>query len=292
MRQEKLKPFVITNPNKILYPEDKIRKEDLLVYYDTISTYILPFLINRPLTLVRCPNDYKKCFYQRHFNKTTPSALHPIDIPGDEKREQYLFLDNKEGLLSLVQMGVLEIHPWGSTIAHLREPDMMIFDLDPAPDLPWERVVASAFEIRDHLSHYGLRSFVKTTGGKGLHVVVPIKAEYDWEQVKNFAHVFVQFLERLKPQDYISNMSKKKRPGKIFIDYLRNQRTATAIGTYSTRARIHAPVSTPLGWEELEKPREENIYTIYTLPDRLRALKQDPWKDFWKVRQSLRLGAP
>jgi bifunctional non-homologous end joining protein LigD len=279
----------ITHPDKVLYAEDTITKEDLLNYYEFISAYILPYIINRPLTLVRCPSDYHQCFYQRHFNKSTPQSLHSLEINTANEMDNYMYLNDKEGLLSLVQMGVLEIHPWGSRIDHLEQPDIIVIDLDPAPDVPWSRVVAAALEIKEHLEQFKLTSFVKSTGGKGLHVVIPIKAQYDWDEVKNFTHVFVQFLEKLKPKEYISTMSKTKRMGKIFIDYLRNQRTATAIGTYSTRARIHAPVSTPLAWDELSDSIDDNSYTIKTLPQRLKKLKEDPWNDFWKIKQSLRL---
>ncbi|MFJ1269179.1 DNA ligase D [Legionella lytica] len=282
-------PFVITHPDKILYPEDKITKKDLLTYYETISDYILPYISLRPLTLVRCPSNYSQCFYQRHFNESTPETLNPFDDPDNENRERYIYLNNREGLLSLVQMGVLEIHPWGSRITHIEQPDTLVIDLDPAPDIPWKQVVAAAIEVRDHLAQYQLKSFVKSTGGKGLHVVIPIIPEYDWDTIKEFTQVFVKFLEKLKPNEYISTMSKSKRKGKIFVDYLRNQRTATAIGAYSTRARLHAPVSTPLAWDELGTRIEENSYTIKTLPKRLAQLKEDPWHDFWLVKQSLRL---
>ncbi|WP_058532989.1 DNA ligase D [Legionella saoudiensis] len=282
-------PFIITNPDKVLYPEDKITKKDLLTYYETVSDYILPYISLRPLTLVRCPSQHTKCFYQRHFNESTPDALMPFEDPSDEEHERYIYLNNREGLLSLVQMGVLEIHPWGSRIDHIEQPDTLVIDLDPAPDVPWSKVVSAALEVREHLGQYQLQSFVKSTGGKGLHVVIPIIPEYDWDTIKEFTHVFVKFLEKLKPNEYISTMTKSKRTGKIFIDYLRNQRTATAIGAYSTRARPHAPVSTPLAWDELSKNIKENSYTIKTLPKRLEQLTEDPWKDFWLVKQSLRL---
>lgn len=281
--------IVLTNPDKILYPEDGITKSDLLNYYETVADYILPYLRLRPLTLVRCPSDYNRCFYQRHHNKTTQKDLLPIEDPMDEDHERYIYLNNKEGLFGLVQMGVLEIHPWGSTIQHLEQPDIIIIDLDPAPDVPWSRVVQGAKEVRDYLAQYELTSFVKSTGGKGLHVVVPIIPEYGWEEVKEFTQVFVQFLEKLKPKEYISTMTKSKRSKKIFVDYLRNQRTATAVGAYSTRARLHAPVSTPLSWDELGDDIEDNSYTIKTLPKRLEQLREDPWKDFWNIKQSLRL---
>ncbi|KTD10622.1 DNA ligase D [Legionella gratiana] len=281
--------FKLTHPDKILYPEDGISKQDLLNYYETVSDYILPYLSLRPLTLVRCPSHYNECFYQRHYTKATEKALHPIEDPTDEEHERYIYLNDRQGLLSLVQMGVLEIHPWGSTIKHLEQPDIIIIDLDPAPDVHWSHVVKAAFDIRDHLDQYKLKSFVKSTGGKGLHVVIPILPEYEWEEVKQFTHIFVQFLEKLNPKNYISKMTKSKRGGKIFVDYLRNQRTATAISPYSTRARLHAPIATPLSWNELSDNKEENSYTIKTLPKRLKQLKEDPWKDFWMIKQSLRL---
>ncbi len=279
--------FIITHPDKILYPEDNISKQEILYYYEQISEYILPYLALRPLTLVRCPTNYNQCFYQRHYNKTTAKALHAIE--DSQNKEHYIYLNDKQGLLSLVQMNVLEIHPWGSTIKHLEQPDMLTIDLDPAPDVSWSKLVKAAQEIKNHLSQYHLTSFVKTTGGKGLHVVIPIVPEYGWEEVKEFTHIFVQFLEQFKPDEYIGTMSKAKRKGKIFIDYLRNQRAATAISAYSTRARPHAPISVPLDWNELSPNIKDNTYTIKTLPKRLSNLKKDPWENFWTIKQSLRL---
>lgn len=279
--------IILTHPDKIIFAEDNISKEDLLSYYEIVADYMLPYIANRPLTLVRCPGNYSKCFYQRHFNKGTPKELQSVDVTSDDGTEEYIFLNNKEGLLSLVQWGVLEIHPWGSSINHLEQPDILIFDLDPAPDVTWAQVVKAALEVREYLSQYHLESFVKTTGGKGLHVVIPIKPEHDWLEVKEFSQIFVQLLEQIKPQDYIGKMTKAKRTGKIFIDYLRNQRTATAIGAYSTRARLHAPVATPLAWDELSDNKEDNSFTIKTLPARLAQLKHDPWENFWKIKQSL-----
>jgi len=281
--------FKITHPDKIVYPEDKYTKHDLLIYYELVSQYILPFIQNRPLSLVRCPENYKECFFQRHYNKMTPKALKSINIDTKGEVEPYIYLDNKEGLLSLVQMGVLEIHPWSSVISSLETPDIIIIDLDPAPDVTWTAIVRAAFEIKDELSQLKLTAFVKTTGGKGLHVVIPIQPQYDWEDIKNFTHVFVQYLEKKQPTHYICKMSKRERSGKIFLDYLRNQRGATAISAYSTRARIHAPVSVPLHWDELTNNRQDALFTIHTLPLRLSQLKNDPWKDIWTIKQHLKL---
>ena len=250
----------------------------------------MPFISQRPLTLVRCPTEYSECFYQKKLVEFS-NGLYPVAIKNrnDNETENYIYLDDKEGLLSLVQMGVLEIHPWGSDINHLEYPDMMTFDLDPAPDVAWKKVVDAAFAIKQQMDRFNLQSFVKTTGGKGLHVVVPIQPEYDWKQVKNFSHVLVQFLEKSHPAKYTSQLSKAKRKGKIFIDYLRNQRGATAISAYSTRARIHAPVATPLHWDELTNNIKDVYYTINTLPKRLSQLKNDPWEAFGTTIQSLRL---
>lgn len=281
--------IVLTHPDKILYSEDKITKQDLLNYYELVADRMLPFIKLRPLTLLRCPNQYTKCFYQRHFNQGTPKTLYPMK-ESENPEEQYLYLKDKEGLFSLVQMGVLEIHPWGSTINDLDYPDVIIIDLDPAPDIAWKQVVAAAIEIKEILlKQLKLKSFVKSTGGKGLHVVIPIRPEYDWETVKEFTHTFVQYLEKINPKNYISKMTKAKRTGKIFVDYLRNQRTATAIAVYSTRARLHAPVSVPLAWEELGSKIENNSYTLKSLPKRLEKLAEDPWKNYWEVKQSLPL---
>lgn len=281
--------FKITNPTKILYPDDQITKQDLLNYYETVSKYMLPFIKHRPLSLVRCPASFEHCFFQRHYNDAMPQALKPIAIESKGVVEQYIYLANKEGLLSLVQLGVLEIHPWGSKITSLETPDLLTIDLDPAPDIAWKAIVTAAFEVQYYLKQYKLRSFVKTTGGKGLHVVIPIQPEYNWEEVKKFTHIFVQFMEKLNPSQYISKMTKSKRNGKIFIDYLRNQRGATAIGVYSTRALSHAPVAVPLHWDELSINRQDTNFTIKTLSKRLNTLKRDPWHDFWKIKQSLHL---
>lgn len=279
--------LILSHPDKILYPEDNYSKQDLLEYYELVSDYLLPFIKNRLLSLLRCPDTYQTCFFQRHTNQTTPKTLKSMDIESKGEVKPYLYLTDKSGLLSLVQMSVLEIHPWGSLIPDVEKPDRVTFDLDPAPDVDWKTIVAAAFEIRDELAQLKLASFVKTTGGKGLHVVLPIEAEHDWEVVKQFTQAFVTYLEKRKPGQYISKMTKARRGGKIFVDYLRNQRGATAISAYSTRSRIHAPVSVPLEWEELTNRQEDTVFTIKTVPLRLQGLQRDPWSSFWTTRQSL-----
>lgn len=281
-------PDQITNPNKILYPEDKITKLDILKFYEEIQNWILPYIINRPLTLVRCPDDYKKCFYQKHITNTTPNTLYGLRIKEKDKIAECIYIKDFSGLKSLVQMGSLEIHPWGSRINSVEYPDIITIDLDPSPEISWRKLVEAAKKIRDYLKKYQLKSFVKTTGGKGLHIVIPIKPEYTWDIVKNFTHAFVNFLVEQHPKDYISEMSKIKRKGKIFVDYLRNQRGATSVSAYSTRARPNAPISVPLDWNELTNNKKDTYFTIKTLPERLKNLKKDPWRDFFKIKQSLK----
>lgn len=271
--------FKISNPNKVLYPEDGITKKDILHYYEAISDWILPFILNRPLTLLRCPDGYTTCFYQRHLNKTRLKGLRRVVLKNEP--EGYISITDKMGLFNLVQMGVLEIHPWASKVKAINYPDWITFDLDPGTNVAWRKIVETAFHMKSCLEQIDLRSFVKSTGGKGLHVVVPIQAKYTWEEVKHFCESFVESFIQLKPRFYISNMAKSQRSGKIFIDYFRNQRTATAVSVYSTRAKLHAPVSAPLHWDELSSNKADNIFTIDTMINRLRTLKNDPWEDFW-----------
>lgn len=281
--------FKITNPKKILYPKDGITKQEIMAYYETIAPWILPYLIARPISLFRCPNGIERCFFQKHKNDATPDILNSIEIQEKHTTDTYLYIEDKEGLLTLVQLATLEIHCWNSTIHAIEQPDMLVFDLDPAPDVAWKKVVYAAKEIKAILAEINLKSFVKTTGGKGLHVVVPLKPKHNWDEIKQFTHTVAEYMVMKNPKDYVSQMSKAKRTGKIFVDYLRNSRGATSIAAYSTRARPGAPVATPLDWDELTTHREDTAFTIATLPERLENLKKDPWKEFFKIKQSLRL---
>jgi bifunctional non-homologous end joining protein LigD len=210
-------------------------------------------------------------------------------IKAKKEEEKYIYLKNKSGLMSLVQIGVLEIHLWGSNITHLNKPDMIVFDLDPSPDVPWKEVVSAARLIKNYLSELQLNSYVKTTGGKGLHIVVPIFPRHTWKTIKDFTHHFVRTLVKSHPSKYISEMSKSKRKGKIFIDYLRNSKGATSIAAYSTRSRIHAPVSTPIHWDELTAHIEDTSFNIFSVIKRLKNLKNDPWSHFFDENQQLDL---
>lgn len=280
----------LTHPDKILYPEDKITKEMLLEYYRYIEPWILPYILDRALTLVRCPTNYEHCFYQKHIDENNMPGLKAVSIK-DKKgvKDDYIYLDNKEGILAFPQLNVLEIHPWGSKIDDIECPDIIVFDLDPGPNVPWKEVVLAALEVKKQLAAFKLKSFVKTTGGKGLHVVIPIKPEYKWPDVKKFTETFVTFMATEHPEKYVKKMQKSLRNGKIFLDYLRNERGATAIAPYSPRARVHAPVATPLHWDELTNHISDTFFTIEDLPLRLDNVKNDPWKDFFILNQSLHL---
>jgi bifunctional non-homologous end joining protein LigD len=196
-------------------------------------------------------------------------------------------IDDLKGLMSLVQAGIVEIHPWGSTVDHLGQPDRLIFDLDPGENVPWPAVIEAARDVRDRLTALGLQSFVKTSGGKGLHVVVPVEPEAAWDQVKTFTKTIAATMAKERPDCYVATIAKRARGARIFIDYLRNGRGATAVAAYSTRALPRASVSTPLDWDELSPGLRSDHFTLGNLLHRLSFLKQDPWQGIFKIRQRL-----
>jgi len=278
----------ITHAERVLYPAQGTTKLDIAAYYERTADWILPHVARRPLSLVRCPEGVDgQHFFQKHHTAGMPNGLLPIEVPIDGKRESYVMIEDLSGLLGLVQLGVLEIHPWGSTADELERPDRLIFDLDPDEGLAWDRVIEAALAVRDRLVMLGLRSFPKTTGGKGLHVVVPIRPTLDWTAAKEFTRVLVASLATQQPALYTASLSKKARRGRIFIDYLRNGRGATAVAAYSTRAKSTPTVSAPLSWEEVEQGIRSDTFTILNLPQRLQSLRQDPWKDFAAVKQAI-----
>jgi bifunctional non-homologous end joining protein LigD len=274
----------LTNPDRVLYPEEGITKLDLARYYAEIGDWALPQLAHRPLSLLRCPTGLGgESFFQKHAATGMPKALGGIEIDG----EIHLAIEDLAGLISLVQIGVLEIHPWGSTVDKVEQPDRITFDLDPDIGLPWSQIAAAALEIRDALKGYGLRSFAKTTGGKGLHVVAPLTPELGWDEIKTFTKAVADHLAAQNPQRYTTNQSKRVRQGRIYIDYLRNARGSTAIGAYSARARPGAPIATPLFWSEVEEGVRPEGFTVATVPRRVAALKSDPWAEIGTVRQKI-----
>jgi bifunctional non-homologous end joining protein LigD len=276
----------LSNPGKILYPGQGLTKLDLARYYEAVADRILPYLKDRPLTLVRCPEGQaRQCFYQKHVSEQFAASIDRVDVGEDQP---YGAIDSLAGLLALVQMGVLELHIWGAHKDRIEQPDYIVFDLDPDEGLDWKRVVAGARTVRDRLTDLGLETFLKTTGGKGLHVVAPLTRKLSWDDVKAFTKAISEAIVADEPTLYTSKLPKVRRQGKIFIDYLRNGRGATSICAYSTRARPGAPVSTPLFWEELDDPElRGNTYTVENLPARLAAQKSDPWEGFNRGRQSI-----
>jgi bifunctional non-homologous end joining protein LigD len=285
-REAEIAGVRFSNVDKVLYPEQGVTKGELAAYYVRVADWILPHLKDRPLTLVRCPEGRaKQCFYQKHISEHVPPSVRRVEITGDP--EPYGAVSDLEGLLSLVQMGVLELHIWGSHTDRIEQPDYIVFDLDPDEGLDWERVVEGAYAMRDFLNRLGLQTFLKTTGGKGLHVVLPLTRRDDWDEVKAFTKAVSEAMVAADPKRYTSKLPKASRKGKVFIDYLRNGRGATSICAYSTRSREGSPVSVPLFWEELETGVRGNTYTIRNIFERLESLPSDPWADFYKTRQSI-----
>jgi bifunctional non-homologous end joining protein LigD len=283
----------LTHPDKVLYPEQGITKLALAEYYDAVADWMLPHTAARPISLVRCPMGRgKKCFFQRHAGSGIPPQIREVQISGFEESGAYLYFTGKAGLIALVQMGVLEMHPWGSRIDKPDRPDRMIFDLDPGEGLSFADVVASARELRKFLEAIGLTSFVKTTGGKGLHLVVPITRRYSWGEVKSFAKAVGDAMAAQSPNRYLTQISIAARRGRIFIDYLRNDPTSTAVAPYSTRAREGAPVAMPLFWEELSDKLNPADYGIRSVPEILQRRKEDPWAAMNGLRQSLPARSP
>lgn len=279
---------VLSHPDKVLYPESGITKLDLAHYYEQIAEWMLPHVQNRLLSLVRCPmGSGTKCFFQKHPAEGTPEVFRRFAVTEKSKTEEHLTVDSVKGLISLVQMGVLEVHIWGSQADQYEKPDRLIIDLDPDPTVTWPQVVTAAKEVRLVLQELGLVSFLKTTGGKGLHLVVPIRRTTTWPDAKRFCRAVADFLVAAAPQRYIANMSKAQRVGKIFVDYLRNDQGSTAIAPFSTRAKPGATVSVPIAWDELDSRLKSDHFTIRNLPARLAKLRKDPWADIHKTAQSI-----
>jgi bifunctional non-homologous end joining protein LigD len=278
-------PVALTHPDRVLWPSAGITKQGLAEFYAELWPFISPYIVKRPLSLVRCPGGVDEgCFFQKHAWAGMGEHVQRSRDPEDG--EEILAISSLEGLLSLVQASVLEIHVWGATLDNIEKPDGITFDLDPAPELAWADVVSGAIEVRDRLKRAGLDSFVKTTGGKGLHVYAPLKPHADWPAVKEFAHSLAKAMAADSPKRYLAMASKAARRGRIFVDYLRNGRGATAVAAYSTRARAEATVSTPLAWGELGPQMQSGRFTVGNLMHRL-AHVPDPWQDLRKRARRL-----
>jgi bifunctional non-homologous end joining protein LigD len=277
----------ISSPEKVMYPDDGITKLDVARYYESVGEWMIRFARERPLTLVRCPGGIRDCFYQKHVEGATHAAVRKIPIFEEEAAGDYAIVETAQGLVALAQLGVLEFHTWGSRWSSLETPDRFTIDLDPDPDLPWVRVIEAALEVRGWVEELRLSAFVKTTGGKGLHVVVPIVPAGGWDEVKEFSRCVASAVAADWPGRYTLHLSKDRRKGRILLDYLRNGRGATAVEAYSTRSRTGAPVSTPIRWEELTAGIAPDSFTLRTVPDRLAELPRDPWEDYERAKRPI-----
>jgi bifunctional non-homologous end joining protein LigD len=278
----------LTHPDRVLYPAQGITKRSLAAFYESIEEWILPHIVGRPLTLVRCPEGLEKeCFYMKHSGVWAPPALRRVKIREKTKTGEYLVADDLAGLISLVQMGILEIHTWNSVADRVEEPNRIVFDLDPGPAVTFDKVMAGARLVQEALHSVGLESFVKTTGGKGLHVVVPLAPGHGWDETFGFSQLVASQIVKEDPRTYTDSMPKAGRQAKILVDVLRNNRGSTSVAAYSTRARPGAPVSVPLAWEELQRDLRPDQYTVENVSRRLSSLKPDPWARYFTIRQKI-----
>ena len=278
----------VSHPERILFEGQGITKIDLARYYAVVAERMLPFAADHPLSLVRCPQGGQRhCFYQKHATDGFPEAIREVPIEessGDT--ENYMYVHDAKGLVAAVQMGTLEFHIWGATIGRLEKPDRLVFDLDPDPSVDFATVKTAAARLRDELAGIGLKTVAMVTGGKGVHVIVPLRPHAGWDEAKGFAKRVAQSFAERDPEHFVATMSKAKRKGRIFIDWLRNDRGATAIAPYSTRARAGGPVAMPVGWDELESLEAANTFHIADIIDRIEA-GTDPWRDIGEIKQSL-----
>ena len=278
----------ISNPDRVVYPDADITKLEVARHMEHVAKLMLPHVAGRPLAFVRCPEGIKgQCFFQKHPGKGLDAAVDLVRIKSkDGTPKQYAVVNDVEGLVSLVQWGILEIHLWGCKADAVEKPDRVVFDLDPDPSVHWDMTLEATFLLRKRLTKLGLKSWPKTTGGKGVHVVVPIERRHSWDEVRAFARAFAEDLEVEYPHDFVSGASKKQRKGKIFVDWLRNGRGSTWIAPWCPRARPGAPVGIPLSWSDLEKLEKPDAHTIETLRETKR-LGRDPWAAMLRARQSL-----
>jgi bifunctional non-homologous end joining protein LigD len=277
----------ISSPERVMFPDLGLTKLDVARYYGSVASAMLPHLRGRPLTLFHCPEGLSgECRFMKHSKVWAPAAVRRVRIPEKTKVGEYLVVDTEEALLSIVQMDVLELHTWNSTVDRVEEPDRIVLDLDPGPEVGFAEVVRAARLARDALDAAGLAAFVKTTGGAGLHVVSPI-APAPWRACLELARAVATALVRHDPRRFTMSFAKAGRADKILVDYLRNNRTNTSVAAFSTRARPGAPVSVPVTWDELTPRLRPERHTVRSVPRRLRSLGADPWQGYDAARRSL-----
>ncbi len=286
----KAKPaeIAITHPDRVVFPEDGYTKQDVADYYTSVMQWFLPGVIDRPTSVIRCPEGTAKaCFFQKHLMQGLKHVGSAKLKEESGAQATYIYPRDADSVIELVQFGVLEFHPWGATVAQPDLADRVVFDLDPGADVAWDRVVAATRLVRKLLAQLGLESFPRTTGGKGLHVVVPLNPGCRWPQVKDFARAFASAMAQAHPMEFIATASKSQRNGLIYVDYLRNSRGATSVASYSLRARSGAPVAMPLRWNELGKLKSGHDFDIRSTPKRLARQRSDPWAGIDEVKQGL-----
>jgi len=281
-------PPPLSSPGKLLFPDDKITKQDVWNYYEAVMDHLLPEVIGRPLSIIRCPaGTGRPCFFQKHHTAGL-ELVDSVRLKEDSGvNAHYLVVRDAASLLELVQFNALEFHPWGSHAEAPNRADRVVFDLDPGPGVPFDEVKRAAVEIRKLLEQLELQSFLRVSGGKGLHVVVPLNPGCDWDLTKRFAKGFADALAQQSPDRFVSTATKRLRKGRIFVDYLRNGRGATAVASYSLRGRPGAPVAMPLSWSELGKLKRADAFTLKDVPAKLKRRRKDPWEGISTLKQNL-----
>ncbi len=278
----------LTSPDRVVYGESNLTKLDVANYYLAVMDHLLPEIAGRPLSVIRCPDGTgKPCFFQKHHTAgmKTVGSVRLKEESG--KTANYLMVESAESLMELVQFSALEFHPWGAQAGTPDKADRIVFDLDPGPDVPFAEVKRAAKILRDMMAQIKLVSFLRTSGGKGLHVVVPLKPANDWSLVKRFARAVADAMATSEPQRFVAVSTLKLRPGKIFVDYLRNDRGATSVASYSLRARPGAPVAMPLAWTELSRLSQPDAFNLVNVPAKLKRRKKDPWEGIERIKQNL-----
>ncbi|MCR6671961.1 non-homologous end-joining DNA ligase [Devosia ginsengisoli] len=277
----------LTSPDRVVYPGQGVTKADLVAYYAAVAERMLPYIENRPLSLLRCPQGRSKfCFFQKHDTGGFPDAMASSPITEkDGSTDNYFYVKDLAGLIAGTQMNVLEWHVWGARFDDIEKPERVVFDIDPDEGMDFAHVRAAALDIRTELAAWALESYALVTGGKGIHVIAPLKPTTEWPEVKSFCKTFAQRLADKFPDRFTANSRKASRKGKLFIDYLRNERGSTAIAPWSTRSREGAPVAVPVSWDELETVKAANQFS---LADAVKRAKQpDPWKYYASTTQSI-----
>jgi bifunctional non-homologous end joining protein LigD len=276
----------VTSPERVLFPRARVTKLDMLRYYEAVGRWMLPHLRGRPLTLKQCAPDVEHCRFMRHSGERAPKQVRVVNIQEQTKVGDYMIADDLAGLIALAQRNIVEFHTWNTTAEHVETPDRVVFDLDPGPDVAWRETVAAAHHVRGVLEGIGLRSWVKTTGGKGIHIVVPIVPSHDWSACLEFSRAVAREIVEHDPRRFTLKFSKAARSSQILIDYLRNNRTNTSIAAYSARARATASVSVPVPWDDLTPRLRPERWTIRNVPALL-ANRRDPWAGYFRARQRL-----